>query len=275
MLVIATPEARPSLARIILTILFLNLVTAPAGVLADESTNVESAGIDERLGDVVPLGLIFTDQEGRQVTLGSLIKRPTILALVYYKCPAVCRPLLDEVAATIEAMDLVPGEDYDVVTLSFDETDDAEASKRVRAEYMSMLERGFPDRAWTFLTGDESSIQGLTEAVGFRFNKFDEDYAHPTALIVLSRKGKICRYLLGADYLPADLKMAIAEASENRTGGTIPKFARFCFSYDPEGGRYVLNVTRFVGAGMLLCVAGFVVFLAASGRRRSPKSEPL
>ena len=145
-------------------------------------------------------------------------------------------------------------------------------SARLKKEYYSTLPDGFPADAWTFLTGDSTAVQAFTRSVGFTFKRDGKDFAHPTTLIVLASDGKITRYLFGAQYLPVDLKLALLEASEGRVGPTIAKFYKFCFSYDPEGRKYVLNITRVVGASMFLGLAGFAVFLTASGKRRTNKA---
>ncbi|MDH3198077.1 MAG: SCO family protein [Candidatus Krumholzibacteria bacterium] len=231
-------------------------------------------GIDQRLGERVPLELRFVAENGDTVRLGQLVDRPTIVSLVYYTCPSVCRPLLEEVAsmlAKLRAMEMRPGEDYRVLTISFDETDSPAGSARLKREYYQMLPAGFPREAWTFLTADAATIAAFTEAVGFHYRREGEDFAHPTTLIVLSAEGKITRYLFGAEYLPADIKLALIEASKGITGPAIARFLRFCFSYDPEGQRFVLNATRILGLSTLMGLTGFVVFLTASGRRRKKK----
>jgi protein SCO1/2 len=166
-------------------------------------------------------------------------------------------------------LNMNPGEDYQVVTISFDEFDGPAGSARLKKEYMNQLPEGFPGGAWTFLTAGPETIERFTESVGFEFNRVGEDFAHPSTLVILSPEGKITRYLYGAEYLALDLKMAIYEASEGRVGPTIARMLKFCFSYDPEGRKYVLNLTRVVGTGMILSLVGFAIFLTAAGRRRA------
>jgi protein SCO1/2 len=155
-----------------------------------------------------------------------------------------------------------------VLTISFDETDSPAGSARLKGEYYNRLPDGFPASAWTFLTGDEASIKRFTESVGFRFRRSGDDFAHPTTLVIVSADGKITRYLFGAEYLPADLKLALMEAQKGITGPTVARFLKFCFSYDPEGRRFVLNVTRIVGVSTVAGLLSFAIFLTASGKRR-------
>jgi protein SCO1/2 len=230
-----------------------------------------SAGIDEHLGATVPMDLVLVDEKGDSVRLGDLIDRPTIVSLVYYSCPSVCRPLLDEVSVMLgklQALNMEPGEDYRVLTISFDDTDSPEGSARLKKEYYQQLPEGFPAEAWTFLTGDAASVKRFTDSVGFTFKRAGEDFAHPTTLVILSPDGKITRYMYGAEYLPLDLKMALYEAQKGITGPTIARFLKFCFSFDPEGHRYVLNATRLVALSTVIGLLGFAVFLKRSGKRR-------
>ncbi len=208
--------------------------------------------------------------------LGDLIDRPILLTLVYYHCPSICRPLLDEVASMLgklEQVDMQPGRDYRVITVSFDQFDSASASARLKEEYYNKLPQGFPRDAWTWLTGDSASIATLAQSVGFGFkrNTVDNDFTHPTSLIVLSPEGKVTRYLLGSEYLPLDIKLALIEAKHGTVGTTIVKFYKFCFSYDPASHKFALNATRVVGISTMIGIAGIVVFVAASGRRREKK----
>jgi len=231
-------------------------------------------GINERLGATVPADIRFTNENGDTVKFGDLVDRPTLVALVYYTCPSVCRPLLQEATGMLgklEKVDMQPDRDYRMITVSFDETDSPAGSARLKNEYYQVLPQGFPRDAWTFLTGDSASIAALTQSVGFAFERHGTGFAHPTTLIVLSKDRKITRYLTGSEYLPLDIKMALFEAREGRIGPTIAKFYKFCFNYDPKGERYVLNATRVVGLSTLVGVAAVVVFFSASGRRREKK----
>ena len=258
--------------KLTLSILVAVLSLLGTATAQDAEAPAGGAGIDEKLGEYIPEDLVLVNEHGDSVRLGSLIDRPTVITLVYYSCPSICRPLLNEVSGVLGKLldlNMKPGEDYQVVTISFDEHDGPAGSARLKKEYMSQLPDGFPGDAWTFLTADAATIQRFTQSVGFEFNSVGEDFVHPATLVMLSPKGKITRYLYGAEYLPLDLKMAIYEASEGRVGPTVARMLKFCFSYDPEGRRYVLNITRVVGTGMILTLVGFAIFLGAAGRRRA------
>jgi protein SCO1/2 len=171
----------------------------------------------------------------------------------------------------LQSIDMQPGRDYRVLTISFDETDSPRGSTRLKDEYYRTLPDGFPRDSWTFLTADSATIAAFTHAVGFGFRRAEKDFAHPTTLVVLAPDGKITRYLTGSKYLPLDIKMALIEAREGRIGATVIKFYKFCFSYDPSGEKIVLNTTRIVGLSTLAGVAGIVLFVTASSRRREKK----
>jgi len=265
--------------RILGILLFAAAVLGPAGPVsasAPTSAPAPLVGIDEHLGQTVRKDLKFVSETGDTVVIGDLIDRPVLLTMVYYHCPSICRPLLDEVAAMLgklQQVDMVPDRDYRVITISFDQFDSASGSSRLKDEYYHQLPDGFPRDAWTFLTADSATIAQFAESVGFGYkrNSKDNNFTHPTTLIVLSPEGKITRYLLGSEYLPLDIKLALVEARHGIVGTTIVKFFKFCFSYDPASHKFALNATRVVGLSTLLGVAGIVVFVAAAGRRREKK----
>jgi protein SCO1/2 len=218
-----------------------------------------------------PLEIGLTEHLGAGVA-----KNLRFVSLVYYTCPSICRPLLTEVAdmlGKLQAVDMQPGRDYRMLTISFDQTDSPAGSTRLKDEYYRMLPDGFPRDSWTFLTADSATIAAFTQSVGFGFKRAEKDFAHPTTLVVLSPEGKITRYLTGSEYLPLDIKMALIEAREGKVGATIVKFYKFCFSYDPSGEKFVLNTTRIVGLSTLAGVAGIVLFVTASSRRREKKVQ--
>ncbi|UCG51662.1 MAG: SCO family protein [Candidatus Latescibacterota bacterium] len=225
-------------------------------------------GIDEKLGEYVPLELGFLDASGDSVYLHQVIDKPTVLTLVYYHCPTICMPLLEGVADVIDKTELDPGKDYNVLTVSFDQYDNPKTASQIRKNITTSMKKMLRPGAWRFLTADSSTIAALTGSVGFHVKRVDKDFAHGTSLIVLSPKGKIVRYLYGLSYMPFDLKMAVTEATEGKVVPSIARVLQFCFSYDPDGRRYVFNVTRVVGATVILVVFGYVLFISTVGRSR-------
>ena len=231
-----------------------------------------NVGVDEKLGQTVPLDIMLVDEQGDRVSLRSLIDKPTLLTLNYFRCTGICTPLLNGIAEMLQKTDMVPGKDFQILTVSFDPRDDAELAGRKKENYLKQLKPGFPPTAWRFLTGDPISTKRLADSVGFRFAKHGDDYIHAGAVMMLSSTGKVTRYLYGITYLPFDVKMAVTEAAQGRTGPTVARLLRFCFSYDPAGHKYSLNVTRIAAAFTIMLAAGFGIAVAVK-RKKRPKSE--
>jgi len=239
----------------------------------EQPKDLSGIGIDEKLGQVIPLDLTFYDENGKVVNLRQLIHTPTILTPVYYSCPDVCSFLLFNLAEVINRMPSEPGKDYQVLAFSFDETEKSSLALEKKRMYLKMIEKPFPEDAWRFLTGDKENIHKLTDAIGFHFKKQGEDFLHPVTVIILSPDGKITRYMYGTDFLPFDLKMAFLEASEGRVGPTLSKVLRFCFSYDPKGRKYVFNTLKITGIVTLLFALSLILFLAFKGKRQPIQEE--
>jgi len=231
-------------------------------------------GLEQKIGDYVPLDLTFNDEDGNPVSFRQLIRTPTILAFVYYHCPNVCSLLLQNLADVLSKMPGEPGKEYTVLSVSFDERENPALALQRKKIYLKMIDRPFPADAWRFLTGDGGNIRRLGDAVGFHFKRVGEDFEHPVALIILAPDGKIVRYLYGADPLPFDLKLGLVEASQGRIGPAISKIARFCFSYDPKGKKLVFNTLKVTGTVTLLFALSFVAFLIFKGRKQHTEKGP-
>lgn len=211
-------------------------------------------GIDEKLGDFLPMEAVFTNSEGEKVTLDSVINKPVLLAFVYYECPGICNNTLTELAWVADRVDLTPGKDFEVLTISIDHEETDKVAAISKENYYAALQREFPIDAWTFLVGDSLTIAEVTQSAGFKFKKIGDEYRHPGGLITISPKGKISRYIFGSQFNQFDVKMALIDAEAGKTNPTVAKMLQFCFSYDPEGRGYTLNITRIVGSVMLLGV---------------------
>jgi protein SCO1/2 len=239
----------------------------------EPSKDLSVIGIDQKMGQYVPLDLTFNDEKGNPVTLRQLIHTPTILALVYYHCPNVCSLLLQNLADVLNKLPAEPGKEYSVLAVSFDETEKPTLALQKKRIYLKMIEKPFPEDAWRFLTGNKENIHKLTDAIGFHFKREGEDFQHPVSLIILSPDGKIIRYMYGTDLLPLDLKMALLEASQGRIGPAISKVLRFCFSYDPKGKKLVFNTLKVTGIVTILFALSFIVFLLFKGKRQHFEKE--
>lgn len=228
-------------------------------------------GLDEHLGNVIPLDALFRDEQGRQVKLSELITVPTLIAPVYFSCPNVCSFLQGDLARVLPQIRLTPGKDYRVLSISFDDRDGPAEAAKARQTYRTAMNAPFPDDGWRFLTGDEVTIRRLLDTAGYRFARRDNDFLHPVAVFVVTPDGRIVRYLHGTRMLPLDVTLAFTEAAEGRLGGTIRKVVQFCFSYDPEGRRYVFNLLRVSAVAVLLTAGGFALYLVLSNRKK-PKT---
>lgn len=228
-----------------------------------------SVGIVEKLDQYVPTDVELYDEAGNLITLKSVLNRPTIFIFVYYRCPGICTPLLNDVAKVVEKMDLVPGKDYRILTISFDHTERPELAADKKDNYLGEIKKAVNPDGWRFFTGDSVNIYRLTNAMGFYFQRTGQDWIHATTLIAVSPEGKITRYLYGIHQLPLDVKLAVMEASEGRTGPTIAKVLNFCYAYDPEGKHYAFNFVHIGGVVIVGLVGVFVFVFIVKPKRKA------
>ena len=233
----------------------------------------ERVGVDEHLGAKIPLDITFRDESGAPVLLSNLVKGPTIILPVYYRCSNVCFALQGNLVNTLQKLERRPLEDYRVISVSFDEEETPQMAARSKHAYLSAMKKPFPEDGWRFLTGDISSIRRLTDALGYGFQRQRHEFAHPVVSIVVAGDGMIVRYLYGASILPKDLALALIEAKSGITGGSIRKLMDYCFSYDPAGRTYVFNLLRVSATAVILCAVGFLVFLLLTGRKKQQRSS--
>lgn len=239
-----------------------------------EEKKKSEVGIDEKLGEYVKSDLHLYDEQGQTILLGDLFKeqKPVILNFVYYRCPGICSPLLTNLVKTLDEMDIQIGEDFKVVTVSIDFNETYAVASEKKKNYFNLFKKkSLSVDAWRFLTGDSVNISELTDAVGFRYIKTGDDFIHPGVIVVLSPERKITRYIYGTEFLPFDVKLALIEASKEQIGSTISKIVSFCYSYDADGKKYVLNVTRISGAVILmaLMVFGISLFVIKKTKNKS------
>lgn len=258
-------------SAILLLLSLFNSTFTTSGLMADEKP--AELGIYEHLDQILPDGLTFTDENYKVVDLKKEIDKPTVIALVYYECPGLCSPLLEGVAQVITRAKLDLGTEYQVFTISFDPDEKPRLAKDKKANYAKLVKNKDVEKGWRWFTGDSTNVTNLLNSLGFKVKKQGEEFIHPASLIVLSPEGKITRYLHGTYFLPFDLKMAVIESSEGRSGPTINKVLKYCFSFDPEGKKYVVNITRISGTLILFIAASFLAGLLLSKKRgRNKKS---
>jgi protein SCO1 len=236
-------------------------------------SNADTLGIQEKLGNMVPLDLTFLNEESKSVTLKELMDgKPTILTLNYFRCAGICTPQLNDLAKMLSRLDLAENTDYKVLTVSFAEDETPDLAKSKRKNQLASMSRAYVADAWHFVIGENNSSGVLAEKVGFVYEKTVSeagkvDYIHAAALIILSPEGKITRYLNGIEQLPFDAKMALVEASDGKVGPTIAKTLLYCFAYDPKGKTYIFVWEKIAAIVMLTLVFGFFIYLVKSGRK--------
>jgi protein SCO1/2 len=243
----------------------------PAGDAASAKPGVLGrVGIEQKIGQHVPLDLPFTDETGRQVRLGDYFgKRPVILALVYYECPMLCTQVLNGLTSALSVMNFEPGKEFDVVAVSFNPKEGPGLASQKKAAYMERYARPHTAAGWHFLTGPQESIARLTEAVGFKYEYDDavKQFAHGAAIQLLTPKGAIARYYYGIEYSPRDIRFGVIEAADERLGSAIDDVLLLCFHYDPATGKYGATVLGMVRIAGVLTIAAFAGYVTVSLRR--------
>ena len=243
----------------------------PAGVpiTSNAGPAVPPPSMIEHLGDVVPDGISLNDEEGRPLDPRSLMDVPVIIAPVFLTCPAACNTLQSSLAASLPQVNLVPGKDYRVLVVSFDDSDAPALAARKKQNYLAAMDFKFPADGLRYLTGDAASIKRFMDALGFPFIRVGPgNFSHPLGLIVLAPGGKIVRYLYGQGFLPFDLTMALSEAAKGQSGLSIKRVLAYCFSYDPEARGYVFNIMRIAGITILFGAGVFLFILLRGGKSR-------
>ena len=234
-------------------------------------------GFDQRLGDSLPLDAVLRDEQGRAVRLGDYFgARPVVLTLVYYECPMLCTLSLNGLVSAMDVLSFDAGDEYEVVTLSFEPNETPELARAKKAAYLERYGREGAEAGWHFLTGDAAEIRRVTEAVGFRYAWDSEtaQFAHPAGILVITPEGRIARYLYGIEYAPKDLRLALVEASEDRIGSPVDQLLLFCYQYDPTTGRYGAVAMNLVRAGGVLTVIALLGFWALMWRRERGRAVP-
>jgi protein SCO1/2 len=228
-------------------------------------------GVDQHLNTELPLNLTFTDDAGRVVPLGSYFgKRPAILALVYYQCPMLCSEELNGLTSALQMVNFVPGKDFDVIVVSIDPSEGTDLAAAKKRTYL--VRYGHPETAngWHFMTGTQANIDALTRAVGFRYVKIPgpdgklTQFAHASAIQIVTPEGKIAQYYMGVEYSPKDLLLGLDEASSNRIGSPVDNILTYCYHYDPKTNTHSLIIARVVQLGGFLTVVllgGFMMVM--------------
>jgi protein SCO1/2 len=239
-----------------------------AGVSNGLPSQLQKVGIDQKLNSQLPLDADFKDENGNVVKLGDYFGKgkPIVLALVYYECPMLCNEVLNGLTGSLKGISFDAGKDFDVVAISFDarENEKSDLTRNKKASYMARYGRAGTEKGWHFLTGAQSEIDKVTEAVGFnyQFDQATNQFAHAGGIMVVTPEGRLSRYLYGIDYSPKDLKFSLMDSAQNKIGNPVEQLYLYCFHYDPSSGKYglaILSVLRLLSVATLLGIGAMLI----------------
>jgi protein SCO1 len=253
------------------TLLFIFLINNESFSQTSLFEQQMKVGFDEKQGQYAALDTKLVNEAGDTVLLGDIIRRPTILNLVYFRCPGTCSPLMWGISKFIDEVDLQLGEDYQVITISFDYTENIDLGIKKKANYVNTMKKKDAAKYWQFFVSDSLNIARLAQSVGFEYKFVNNQFVHPTGLIALSSDGKITRYLRGIEFLPFDIKITMIEAANGKIGPSINRLLAICYSYDDKGNQFVFNVTRVSAIVIIFIVIVFFLYLVLT--RKKTKKE--
>jgi protein SCO1/2 len=254
----------------IIVILYLAIIGIDTNSEAENSNSLppiaREIGIDQKLDQQIPADLQFKDESGDNVSLDKYFNsnKPLVLTLVYYECPMLCTEVLNGLLKALNVMHLQVGNDFDIVTVSFDAGETPHLASAKKAAYVKAYKHDGANKGWHFLTGSQASIDKLTKATGFRYayDPKSDLFAHGAAIMVLTPQGKISHYFFGVEFSARDLRLALVEASKGKIGSVTDQILLFCFHYDPSQGKYsayALNFVRLGGIITIICLGIFIV----------------
>jgi protein SCO1/2 len=236
---------------------------------------VRGVGIDQNLNAQLPLELTFKDETGQIVRLGQYFRqKPVVLALVYYECPMLCNMVLNGLTHSMEQSTLDLGKDYEVVTVSFNPHETWQLAAAKKANYIEKYKGKGTAEGWHFLTGQEDNIKKLADTAGFhyKYDPISKQFAHASAIMVITPEGRIARYFYGIEYKPRDFRLGLVEASEHKIGSPADVIMLFCYHYDPMTGKYglvITNVIRTLGSATVIGLGALLFVLIRRDRHRN------
>jgi protein SCO1 len=255
-------------------------MTAPASAQMNLRTAQKQVAFDQRLGAQTPLDVRLRDESGKEIQLSDCLQgKPVVLHFAYFRCPGLCPLSFDGLTETLRSSSLKPGDEFVLLTISFDPGDSADTAAGRKQACLEQIGRPIDPAGWRFLTGGERETRRLAEAVGFRY-AYDPaagQYAHASGIVVLTPEGVVSRYLFGVDYGPRDLRLALMEASNGKIGSPIERVLLLCLSYDPVTGRYrflAMTAVRIAGIATVLLIAALVIRSIIRERRRASSLSP-
>lgn len=246
-------------------------------VMAQGFDPFTAAGIDSsRVGSRLALDTRFTDQHGGSVRLGDLLNgQPTLLVPLYFRCPNVCGAALSTLFSQLANQPYRLGRDFQVIAFSFDPREDVSAAR----EELAKLSQHWPALADApglhLLTGDAAASQALADSIGFgyRFDPQQQQYAHSSAVAVVTADGRLSRWLYGLGYQASDLRLALTEAGQGKLGAIKEQLLLLCYHYDPQSGTYssrIILLLQVAGVATVLVLGLFIGVAVRRERRRAP-----
>jgi protein SCO1/2 len=243
---------------------FSPVKTGNSALSADE---LKSVGIEQRLGDQIPAGLVFTDSTGEKIDLSALAARkPTLLALVYYNCPNLCTLVLNGMVSSLEDLRRPVGDGFQVIVVSIDPTETPALAAQKKATYLLRYSKGHRQaQEWSFLIGDQTNISRLADAVGYhyRYDPTIHQFAHGSGLVMLDSSGRITQYFLGIEYPPLEIEKSIQLAQAGRTGSPVEQFLLLCYCYNPLTGPYgfiIFTVIKILAGLTVATLAAYIIW---------------
>ncbi len=237
---------------------------------------LQNVGIEQHLDQQIPPDLSFRDETGKPVRLGDYFgKKPMILNLVYYNCPMLCGEVLSGLESALRVLKFDVGKEFDVLTVSFDPRETPDMATKKKAEFLKRYGRAGAAGGWHFLTGPQESIDALTKAAGFQY-QYDPktgQFAHATAIMVLTPDGKIAQYYYGVEYAPKDLRLGLIQASENKIGTLADQVLLYCYHYDPTTGKYGAIISRVLQLSGLATILALGILMTVLIRFGSGRGE--
>ena len=265
----ATKSRTPGFAGVILLALTCGSVW---GQRADFTPpEVRGIEIEDRSGEFIPADLSFVDEQGQAVVLGDYLNqgRPLVVQLLYFDCPMLCNLVLNGFVDGAQTLKWRPGDEYTVLSVSFDPRDTPKIARQKKENYVESLGDSTAGKGWHFLTGNGDNARTLAEALGFpyRFDQESGEFSHGAGMFVLTPEGKISRTLTGLEYTAATLRFSLMEASKGKLGSPLDKIVLFCFRYNAEDHRYTFVAVNAMKIGGAICALGLMIFLAVMWRR--------
>ena len=228
---------------------------------------LRGVGFDQRIGSQIPLDATFTDETGKAVPLRTYFGNvPVVLILAYYRCPMLCSQVMSGATAAFKKVGFRIGDQFNVLTVSFDPTDTPDAAATTKQIYMEQYGDPKAVAGWHFLTGKEQQIKELTDAVGFHYNYDPKTgmFAHAAGLVVITPDGKAAQYFYGVGFVDRDLRLALVQSSQEKLGSIGDQILLFCCTYDPGTGKYqtiISRVLQLAGAITILAIGLGLLFL--------------